>query len=176
MPDDLQYTQTGALFGSRLIQATREFRILDQELKEEMDNYLRACVVGDIRLNHKYSVADLAHSTDIWGLISQKASPLRMTRVNGKLVTCLEAAKKEGSYSLRKKLDAEIKKAYSFFGVTLFGKPTNSTYEKLFTHHLQSAATYYQGLSDASSTIFLQSMMINGVLSVGLCDIIQMVS
>ncbi|MCW8419980.1 MULTISPECIES: conjugal transfer mating-pair stabilization protein TraG [Fluoribacter] len=163
MPDDLQYTKTGALFGSRLVSASTSFRIKDPVLKEEMNEYFRVCVVGDIRLNRKYSVGDLAHSTDIWNLISGRASPLRMTSVNGKLVTCQEASKPDGQYSLRKKLDAEIKKAYTFFGVNLFGKPKHTTYEALFSTHLKSAFDYYQGLTDSSSNIFLQSMMINAM-------------
>ncbi|MCH9115336.1 conjugal transfer mating pair stabilization protein TraG, partial [Legionella pneumophila serogroup 1] len=163
MPDDLQYTKTGALFGSRLISASTSFRIKDPVLKEEMNDYFRNCVVGDIRINHKYSVGDLAHSTDIWNLISGKASPLRMLSVNGKLVSCQESAKPDGEYSLRKKLDAEIKKVYTFFGVNLFGKPKNTTYEALFSTHLKSAFDYYQGLTDTSSNIFLQSMMINAM-------------
>ncbi|HHT9922929.1 TPA: conjugal transfer mating-pair stabilization protein TraG [Legionella pneumophila] len=163
MPDDLQYTKTGVLFGSRLVSASTSFRIKDPVLKEEMNEYFRVCVVGDIRLNRKYSVGDLAHSPDIWNLITAKASPLRMISVNGKLVTCEEASKPDGQYSLRKKLDAEIKKAYTFFGVNLFGKPKNTTYEALFSTHLKSAFDYYQGLTDSSSNIFLQSMMINAM-------------
>ncbi|HAT8643608.1 conjugal transfer mating-pair stabilization protein TraG [Legionella pneumophila] len=163
MPDDLQYTRTGALFGSRLILASTDFRITDPILKEEIDQYFRSCVVGDIRLNRKYSVGGLANSTNLWDLITARASPLRMTRVNGKLVACVEAAKPDGQYSLRKKLDMEIKKAYSFFGINLFGKPEHTTYEQLFETHLKSAFDYYQGLTDASGNIFLQSMMINAI-------------
>jgi conjugal transfer mating pair stabilization protein TraG len=163
MPDDLQYTKTGALFGSRLIQASTSFRITNPVLKEAMNDYFRTCVVGDIRINHKYSVGDLAHSKDIWNLITAKASPLRMIRVNDKLVSCLEASRPDGDYSLKKQLDAEMKHAYSFFGVNFFGKPKKTTYEALFTTHLTSAFDYYQGLTDTSSNIALQSMMINAM-------------
>ncbi|STX81475.1 mating contact stabilization protein TraG [Legionella busanensis] len=163
MPNDLQYTKTGALFGSRLISAATSFRIKDPVLKEEMNEYFRVCVVGDIRLNRKYSVGDLAQATDIWKLITAQASPLRMISVSGKPVTCLDASKPSGPYSLRKKLDAEIKKAYTFFGVNLFGKPKHTTYEALFSTHLKSAFDYYQGLTDTAGNIFLQSMMINAM-------------
>lgn len=163
VPEDLLYTKTGSLFGARLIQASTSFRIIDPVLKEEMNQYFRSCVVGDIRLNRKYSVGDLATSTNLWDLISSHASPLRMTMVDGKIVACSEAAKADGQYSLRKKLDAEIKQAYSFFGVKLFGKPEHTTYEQLFETHLKSAFNYYQGLTDASSNIFMQSMMINAM-------------
>lgn len=163
MPDDLTYTKTGSLFGSKIIQASRDFRIIDPELKREMDGYLRNCVVGDIRLNHKYSVGDIGNSTDIWALISREASPLRMTRVNSQLVTCKEAANPEGPCSLRTKLNAEIKRAYSFFGINLFGHQARTSYEKFFETHLTSAFNYYQNMTDSSANIFLQSMMINEI-------------
>jgi conjugal transfer mating pair stabilization protein TraG len=162
-PGDFEYTRTGALFGAKLIEAAHEFRILDPTLKEEMDHYFRSCVVGDIRINHKYSVGDLATSTNIWDVISKKASPLRMTVVNGALVTCEEASRASGLHSLKARLETEIHKAYSIFGINLFGKQKKTAYEDLFETNLTSAAKYYQGLTDTSSNIFLQSMMINAM-------------
>lgn len=162
-PGDFDYTRTGALFGARLIEAAHDFRITDPILKDEMDHYFRSCVVGDIRLNKKYSVGDLAHSTNIWDVISKKASPLRMTEVNGALVTCAEASRAKGLHSLKSRLNTEIHKAYYFFGINIFGKPTKTTYESLFETHLTNAAQYYQGLTDTSSNIFLQAMMINAM-------------
>ena len=162
LPDDLTYTKTGSLFGSKLIQASRDFRILDPGLKEEMNQYLRNCVVGDIRLNHKYSVSDLSTTQHIWDLISRNASPLRMTEVNHMRVSCKTAASPQGQYSLKAKLDAEVKKAYTIFGISLFGH-NRSSYEKLFETHLTSSFDYYQMMTDTSANIFLQSMMINAV-------------
>ena len=163
LPENLAYTKTGSLFGSKMIQAAKDFRIQDPQLKAEMDAYLRNCVVGDIQLNHKYSVDDLSTSLNIWDLISSKASDVRLTKVNGKLVTCLEASKAEGQTSLRVKLNAEIKKAYTIFGINLFGKQTETSYEKLFETHLKSSFDYYQHMTDSSADIFLQSMMINAI-------------
>lgn len=162
LPGDLTYTKTGSLFGSKLIQASRDFRILDPKLKAEMNGYLRNCVVGDIRLNHKYSVSDLSTTQHIWDLISRNASPLRMTEVNGVRVSCKTASQPQGPYSLKAKLDTEIKKAYTIFGIPLFGH-TRSNYEKLFETHLTSSFDYYQMMTDTSADIFLQSMMINAV-------------
>ena len=108
LPDDLTYTKTGSLFGSKLIQASRDFRILDPKLKSEMNEYLRNCVVGDIRLNHKYSVSDLSTTQHIWDLISKNASMLRMTEVNNRRVSCKTAALPSGPYSLKTKLDVKL--------------------------------------------------------------------
>ena len=163
MPDDLKYTQTGMLFGSKLVQAARDFHIVDAQLKEEMDHYFRSCVVGDIRLNNKYSLAEVKTSNNIWGLISARASPLRMTVVNRKIVTCQEASQAQGAYSLRQKLNHEIEKAYTFFGVPIFSHPVTNTYQELFKTQLTNAFSYYQHLSADSANIFLQSMMMNAI-------------
>jgi conjugal transfer mating pair stabilization protein TraG len=156
-PDDLTYTKTGSLFGSRIIQASRNFRIIDSQLKSEMNGYLRNCVIGDIRLNKKYSMSDLGNSTNLWSLISKQPSPIRMTEVNGGAMSCLAATP-----VLKKKLNAEVKNAYSFFGIELFDHQT-STYETLFETNLKSAFKYFKNMSDTSSDIFLQSMMINAI-------------
>ena len=163
LPDDLRYTKTGSLFGSKMIQAAHDFRIINPDLKAEMDGYLRNCVVGDIRLNQKYSMDELSNSTDIASLITRSASPIRMTPVNGQLVTCLEAAKPEGAHSLRAKLNAEVINAYTFFGINLFGSQKETSYQKLFETNLTSSFNYYQNMTDSSANIFMQSMMINAI-------------
>ena len=163
MPDDLQYTKTGMLFGSRLMLTSHDFRITDPVLKEEMANYFRSCVVGDIRLNRKYSTSELANSSDIWALTSANASPLRMTRVSQKLVTCQEAAKSNGEHSLKAKIDAEIKKVSGVLGMGLFGTAVGKTYDELFTTQFVSAAKYFQNLTDTSANVLMQTMVINGI-------------
>ena len=70
-----------------------------------MNQYVRNCVVGDIRLNHKYSVSDLSTTQHIWDLISRNTSPLRMTEVNHMRVSCKSAASSQGQYSLKAKLE-----------------------------------------------------------------------
>lgn len=101
-PNDLKYTKTGSLFGSKLIKGARDFRILNPVLKQEMNEFFKNCVVGDIQLNHKYSVGDLGHSTNIFSLITSHPSDLRLTTVNGQKVTCKQAVSSEGCCSIRK--------------------------------------------------------------------------
>lgn len=165
---DLTYTKTGMLFGSKLVQAARDFKIIDPNLREEMNGYIRNCVVGDIRLTQRYTMKELGESTNIWDLISKSPSPIRMTKVNGKLVTCLDAASvssdsTKNSHSIKAKLDAELKNAYTIFGLNLFGRPNKTTEETFFETHLTSAFKYYQLMTDESVNITLQSMMINAV-------------
>jgi conjugal transfer mating pair stabilization protein TraG len=162
-PNDLKYTKTGSLFGSKLIKGARDFRILDPVLKQEMNEFFKNCVVGDIQLNHKYSVGDLGHSTNIFSLISSHPSDLRLTTVNGQKVTCKQAVSSEGCCSIRKKLDANVERAYSIFGVRLFSHEANNNYQKMFEDYLKSSFEYFQNMTDSSADIFLQSMMINAM-------------
>ncbi|MDQ5883788.1 MAG: conjugal transfer mating pair stabilization protein TraG [Pseudomonadota bacterium] len=157
LPDDLKYTKTGMLFGSKLIQGARDFRILNPVLKQEMNEYFKNCVVGDIQINHKYSVGDLGQSTNIFAKITENPSPLRMTKLNGEPLTCQQAVK-----PLKEKLEKEMMKAYQIFGINLFHHGT-SNYQTMFEERLKSAFEYFQGMTDESSNIFLQSMMINAM-------------
>jgi conjugal transfer mating pair stabilization protein TraG len=157
LPDDLKYTKTGSLFGSKLIQGAHDFRILDPVLKQEMNEYFKNCVVGDIQINHKYSVGDLGQSNNIYALISKEPSPIRLTTMSGQKLSCIQATK-----ILKPKFDAEIKKAYQIFGIQLFHH-AKSNYEVLFEEQLQSSFAYFQQMTDSSADIFLQSMMINAM-------------
>jgi len=91
-----------------------------------------------------------------------------MTKVNGRAVTCKEAAAPskgvgQDSHSLKAKLDLELKNAYTVFGMNLFGKPKNTTEEKILETHLDSIFNYYQLLTDESVNIMQQSIMINAI-------------
>lgn len=162
-PGDLRYTQTGSLFGSKMIQAARDFHIVNPQLKAEMNAYVRNCVIGDITLNNKYTVESLGNSKEIWELITSKPSPVRMTEVNGQLVTCEKAVSPGIVNNLRYKLNAEIENAYTIFGVNLFGKPEKIIEAELFKTRLKSVFDYYKLMTDSSEDIMLQSMMINAV-------------
>ena len=162
-PDSIQYSKTGFLFGSRLIQESRNFRITDPSLKADLSMYFKRCVVGNVYLNHTLSPTELKESINIWGSISKTPSKIRRTYVlNGQGIrenkSCFDATP-----ILKKNLDQEIKRAYTIFGINLFGKPQNTNYENLFSTHLSSAFNYYQAIQTTGSNTFLQAMMLNVV-------------
>ncbi|KTD66478.1 mating contact stabilization protein TraG [Legionella santicrucis] len=160
-PQSVQYTQTGFLFGSKLIQESRNFKVTDPVLKSDLSMYFKRCVVGDVYVSHILSPTELKESTNIWEAISKNPSKIRRTIVTneegtGDNLTCAQAIPK-----LKERLQKEIKRAYTIFGINLFGKPKNTPYEQLFSTHLQSAFNYYQDIQTTGSNLFLQSMMIN---------------
>ncbi len=95
-PDSLTYTKTGMLFGSNVVAQTSDFRTENPQLSALLPQYVENCVIGDILLNHKYTVYDLLHSSDPLTLITSKPSPLRGlyedTGSGRVFVTCQQAA------------------------------------------------------------------------------------
>src|SRR3990167_6378099 len=90
-PGALQYNKTGMMFGSNLFRLSLASNLDDADVMSEMNDYVRSCVIGDILINHKYSINDLLNSTDIWGLMSSNPSAIRGIFVNSVFNTCQQA-------------------------------------------------------------------------------------
>lgn len=107
LPDDLNYSRTGMLFGARLLENIREARIPDAQLTQDWALFMNQCSFFDMNLYHFYNVQDLAHSTDILATLGRTnkvlftnvsqvtASGGNKLQYNGKstTMTCNEAAR-----------------------------------------------------------------------------------
>lgn len=95
-PDSLTYTKSGMLFGSQIVAQSSDFRTQNPQLAQMLTDYVENCVVGDILLNSKYTVAQLLNSTDPLTLITDNPSPLRGvyqdTGGGRQFITCQQAA------------------------------------------------------------------------------------
>ena len=95
-PDWVTYSKTGMLFGSQIVADTTDFTTQNPELAQMLPDYVENCVIGDILLNHKYTVNQLLNSTDPLGLITSQPSPLRgifkTTSSTREFLTCRDAA------------------------------------------------------------------------------------
>ena len=160
MPDSLQYSKTGFLFGSKIIQEAREFKITNPELKANLDRFFRQCVVGDLYLNQVLSPTELKQSNNIWQAITKNPSVVRrVVLFQGK--DKIDRSCKEAHPILKTALDEEIKNTYSLYGFKLFGNQKAGTYKTLLDTNLNNAFQYYQGINTNASETFLQSMMLN---------------
>ena len=65
MPAQLQYSSNGIIYGSRLLEATRQIRITDPEFAANINEHMKRCVFYDVLLGFK-SMDTLAKSTDLW--------------------------------------------------------------------------------------------------------------
>lgn len=107
LPDDLNYSRTGMLFGTRLMENIREARIPDAQLTQDWALFMHQCSFFDMNLYHFYNVQDLAQSADILATLTHTNQALftnvsqiasrrgNMLQYNGKskTMTCNEAAK-----------------------------------------------------------------------------------
>src|SRR5690606_29985454 len=76
VPDDLKYTQTGYLFGSRLIAETTQVKITNTHFANSMDDFVINCVFYGVEKGH-YNFNDMANSKDIWKYLVVDNSPLQ---------------------------------------------------------------------------------------------------
>ncbi len=65
MPAQLKYSSNGMLYGSKLMEATRQIRITDPEFGANINEHMKRCVFYDVMLGFK-SMDTLAKSTDLW--------------------------------------------------------------------------------------------------------------
>ncbi|HFC3371189.1 TPA: conjugal transfer protein TraG N-terminal domain-containing protein [Neisseria gonorrhoeae] len=107
LPDDLNYSRTGMLFGTLLMENIREARIPDAQLTQDWALFMHQCSFFDMNLYHFYNVQDLAQSADILATLTHTNQALftnvsqiasrrgNMLQYNGKskTMTCNEAAK-----------------------------------------------------------------------------------
>lgn len=95
-PDSILYSKSGMLFGSQIIAQSTDFKTANPQLAQMLPDYVENCVVGDMLLNHKYTVRELMNSTDPLTLITSNPSPLRgiyrITNTAREFITCKTAA------------------------------------------------------------------------------------
>jgi conjugal transfer mating pair stabilization protein TraG len=64
LPNDLNYSRNGMIYGARLLEATQNVRINDPEFASNLDEHFRLCTFYDILLGQK-SIDALARSDDL---------------------------------------------------------------------------------------------------------------
>ncbi|EIS7748781.1 conjugal transfer mating pair stabilization protein TraG, partial [Salmonella enterica] len=133
-------------------------------------DYVQNCVMGDIYLNHKYSLEELMNSADPYTLIFSKPSPLRHVPNNNYnfldkplqkelFITCLQA-----STELKQRLavdSAQGGKTWSYYVRQLFGGRPDPNL--LFSQMLGDSYSYFYGSSQSASQIIRQNVTINAL-------------
>lgn len=64
-PNDVRYTNTGMLFGQRLLDSSFNMTPKDSRFQGNMANFVESCVIPDVEINHKYTYRDIFESKDI---------------------------------------------------------------------------------------------------------------
>lgn len=154
-PNDLSYTQSGLLMGSKIIGAASHFQVVGGNFQKNLQGFVHQCVFYDVLL-HKYSLQDLVNSPNLWTFVASHASPARAFVYNGKVVTC-----QQGVQMLSKDWQTAIQNSTNAYANILFVNNQNAKAQLL--SYLGTSYQYLANLSDDASTLMQQNMMIQAI-------------
>ena len=170
LPDDLRYQKSGSLFASNLIQQAKTFHITNDDIAENMRNFVGQCVVYDAMLGRKYTLEDLRHTDDIWGLVSTQASPVRSmlwrdprredeARARPESITCRVAVSR-----FNQLWGPELDRASTLYGKKVFGKNALINPKAELLKYLPLSYTVLGDMAKSATDILKQQMMIYAVV------------
>ncbi|WP_224223137.1 conjugal transfer mating-pair stabilization protein TraG, partial [Escherichia coli] len=166
-PDSVTYSKTGMLFGAELVSKSTDFLSRNPEIANLFQDYVQNCVMGDIYLNHKYTLEELMASSDPYTIIFSQPSPLRQVPNNNysflkssePFVSC-----KDASVGLKDKLNLDTQsggKTWHYYAQQLFGGRPDPNL--LFSTLIGDSYSYFYGSSKSASQIIRQNVTINAL-------------
>jgi conjugal transfer mating pair stabilization protein TraG len=166
LPGDLNYSSNGMIYGAQLYDATRSLRISDPEFAANLDEHFKQCVFYDVLLG-RYSMKQLAETSDIWATISPGSASRAqrfLTRdsasgaVTSDIVTCREAYT-----ALSAQWTGLIDAMGTVFGRQLYPNRTVALAKAKLFADLPIAYQYLAGVSANATDIFQQTLTINAM-------------
>ncbi|QSB45442.1 MULTISPECIES: conjugal transfer protein TraG N-terminal domain-containing protein [Sphingomonadales] len=165
LPDDLNYSKNGMIYGARLLESTRSLRISDPEFAANFDEHVRQCVFYDLLLG-RYSMKELSESDDIWATIAPGSAARAqkfLTRqaddsVTASIITCREAYT-----ALSGQWAGLIDEMTLVAGRQLYPRQTEALARAKLMADLPIAYQYLTGISRSASDIFRQVLTINAM-------------
>ena len=161
-PDDFQYSKTGMLFGSRVFKLSTELKVTDPQVRGELNNYIKNCVIPDMLISRRYSMNDLVNSDNILTTITENTSKVRgVYNRAGEFKTC-ESVYKE----LKQHLHEDLKtNGLRNLAGKLFPRREVSTAINRLQSSLKGTYDFfgYSSLSGSALDLATQNLMISGV-------------
>ena len=165
LPDDLNYSRNGMIYGARLLEATRSLRISDPEFAANLDEHVRQCVFYDLLLG-RYSMKQLAESDDIWATIAPGSAARAqkfLTRQADDSVTASIFTCREAYTALSNQWAGLIDAMALSSGRQLYPRQTAALAKIKLLADLPVAYQYLSGVSKSASDIFRQVLTINAM-------------
>lgn len=162
LPDSVTYSKTGMLFGGNLVAKSTDFISQNSEITTLFSDYVQNCVMGDIFLNHKYSLEELLNSEDPYTIIFSNPSPLRgVFDKNNQFKTCQEASR-----DLKSALALDTQtggKTWSYYVRQLFGGKPNP--DLLFSQMIGDSYSFFYSSGQNAGQIIRQNVTMNALRS-----------
>ena len=168
LPNDLNYSANGMVYGARLLQATQAIQFNDAEFATNLDEHMRNCVFYDVLLGRK-SMATLAAAPDLWATLGP-GSPARAQKylvrngdgtVSSTIITC------QAAYTnMTTELSAPggpLDQVMLPLSRSLYPKLLPSIAKAKLLADLGGSYSYLSGVSATASDILKQNLMINAM-------------
>ena len=160
LPNDLQYTTNGLLFGSNMLRAASQFEITDARLAGNVSEFMQQCVFYDI-LTGFYTWGDIVNEPDLWSMLRTTANPARSFQYldatgSKSIVTC-----PAGAAQLNTDWSSELTRAQSIYGNRMF--PGDPMANAKFMAALPVSYAYMSNISTTAADAIRQNMMSNAV-------------
>lgn len=156
--DDADYNKTGLLFGAKIYHTVlQSATVVASETRAAMSNFVSECIIPDIKINHKYTFDELAHSPNIFAFLnSHKMSPLRGIFYQGQFMTC---------HAVLPKIEAAAQKQapeqLALFSRLLGFQPKTPQFDPQGA--IQNSQQYLMGLSITAKDTLLENVAINAL-------------
>jgi conjugal transfer mating pair stabilization protein TraG len=165
LPDDLNYSRNGMIYGSRLLEATNGLSINDAEFAANLDEHYRLCVFYDVMLGRK-SMEQLKNADDLWAVLgpaSEARSQKFLTRDAGGNVTSDIISCREAYTRLSDDWTRMLDELAKVFGKQLYPKEVPDLARAKLFADLPIAYEYLAGVSKDASEIMKQTLAINAM-------------
>lgn len=161
-PEHSLYNKTGMIFGAENLLEMNRFAITDEHLADTLRDFVHNCVTYDLAME-LYSINDIKTAPDIWALIAQNTSKIRMFSV------CTEktAASATGETAPHHKKDRCTLKPCNE-GVKDLAKLLTAYKDKFKTSHIfEHMPQFYQqltGMAQEAQQLISQQIMMHSII------------
>ena len=162
------YKDYGLIFGQRLVQESKNWRINNPEFARNMNIFLKRCVVLEAMIGSRFTPEDVFSSSDMFRLVTEKAGTFRQVdfRINKKpeRLNCKEAGAALKGY-LKSEIDF-LNFKYKGSDFSTAGKDSglgNMQINSLLNRNLELGYAASLGVRGSAAEIIRQNMMINAL-------------
>lgn len=156
-PNDLKYTQTGLLFGQRLLEESFYIKPTNDKLGTNLNNYIQSCVVERNMIKGSNTFDELMNNKELINTL-YAGSPADYVNFNNSLQSCATAGRAiANDLKNYASSDGPIKKLMNGLGL----KSMNPASLKEYNNKVSNVQQYFMNSSKSASEIYTQNMLVN---------------
>lgn len=160
-PNELDYTQTGMLFGAKLFGITTQSQIYNSQIQQTFNQFVANCIVPDVARG-KYTWSDLSSSNDLVSFFQNASlSPLYSVNIGGNFQTCQQAWP-----IIQGMLNGQVTQTMTDQAKAIF--PDSAVNQGKMNNDISAAYNFYfNNLSMSSQQLMQQNILANSIVNAG---------